>query len=152
MRFLLQRVKEAEVLVDNKCVAKIGRGILALVGIKKEDKNLHKNQLKKLVEKILFLRIFSDKQNKLNLSLLDIEGELLLVSQFTLYANSKKGRRPSFSKSLGGEEASVLFDELVEISKAVYPKVKTGVFGAEMEIKLINHGPVTILIDSDEII
>lgn len=152
MRFLLQRVKEAEVLVDSKSVAKINQGILALVGIKEEDKNLQESHLKKLVEKILFLRIFSDKQNKLNLSLMDIKGELLLVSQFTLYADTRKGRRPSFSRSLAGEEAKILFDRLVELSKSVYPKIKTGIFGAEMEIKLINHGPVTIFIDSDDLL
>ncbi len=151
MRFLIQRVKKAEVTIQEQTVAKIGKGLLIFVGLEEKDFSWTESQFKKMIEKTLYLRIFSDKQNKLNLNVQEIGGEILLVSQFTLYADCRKGRRPSFSKALGGEQAQELFARLIQYFKCEYPEVKTGVFGAEMDISLINHGPVTIWLDSKEL-
>jgi D-aminoacyl-tRNA deacylase len=148
MRLILQRVSSASVTVDNKIVGQIGRGILVLAGFRKGDKP---QSIKKLAEKTLNLRIFEDDQSKMNLSLLDIKGELLVISQFTLYANCKKGRRPSFDSSMPPDEADRFYEMLIEEFKRSELKVEKGIFGAKMQIKLTNDGPVTISLDSDEL-
>ncbi|WP_456325175.1 D-aminoacyl-tRNA deacylase [Desulfonauticus submarinus] len=152
MRLVIQRVKRAEVLVKDTVFSKIEKGLLILLGLSKEDRFLKDKNINKIVQKVLNLRIFADKENKLNLSLLDIGGEILLVSQFTLYANCRKGRRPNFSLAMPGEEAKKMFAKIKNIFSSSYKKVYTGAFGEEMEIKLINDGPVTIILDSQDIL
>lgn len=153
MRVVLQRVKYANVVVDGKIVAEIDRGFLLLVGFsnkdleKKEDK-----KIKKLAKKIPELRIFSDENGKFDLSLKDVNGEILAVSQFTLYGDVKKGRRPNFQEAAPYNEAEKLFNEFVELLGVEMPnKVKKGIFGANMEINLCNIGPVTLILDSEKI-
>jgi len=148
MRILLQRVKEASVTVGGKSTGEAGPGLLALVGFENSDRE---KLLVPMIEKMLNLRVFSDSEGKMNLSLMDIEGDLVLVSQFTLYADSKKGRRPSFVKALEPEQANLLFDQTVKLCKSRVRNVFQGVFGAEMNVQLINNGPVTILLDSKEL-
>ncbi len=148
MRLLLQRVASASVLVEDKIVGQIGRGILVLAGFRKDDK---RESLKKLADKCINLRIFEDEESRMNLSLLDIKGELLVISQFTLYANCHKGRRPSFDRSMPPDEANRFYELLIEEFARSGLVVETGIFGAKMQIKLINDGPVTISLDDDEI-
>ncbi len=152
MRVLLQRVKEARVTVAGKIVGQIGKvapgGLLALVGIGKSDTEA---DLDPMVRKILNLRIFEDNEGKMNRSLLDIGGEILAVSQFTLYADCRKGRRPSFIGAADPESGRELFDQWVEKLRAAGTHVETGEFGAMMEVSLINDGPVTIWLDSEEL-
>jgi len=152
MRILLQRVTRASVAVDDRTVGEIATGILALVGFGPDDSpNLPDAPVwRKMLEKLLNLRIFPDDQSKLNRSLLDIGGDLLLVSQFTLYADCKKGRRPSFSNACPPDTALQLFNRFVAEAKALAPAhVATGAFGAEMHLDFTNWGPVTILLDSE---
>lgn len=145
MRAVIQRVKRASVTVDREITGKIGQGILVLLGVSVEDNEKDANYL---IEKILNLRIFEDSDNKMNLSLLDIKGELLVVSQFTLYGDTRKGRRPSFIQAAPPDKANELYEYFVsEASKQVSP-VETGKFQAMMDVELINDGPVTILLDS----
>jgi len=148
MRMLIQRVRRASVEVENRTVGKINRGFLVLVGFNKEDTEA---LLPKMVDKCLNLRIFEDEQGKMNLSLLDFKGELLIVSQFTLYANCKKGRRPSFDNSMPPIEAERLYALTLEQFHRSGVKVESGVFAARMNVSLVNDGPVTIMIDSDEL-
>lgn len=152
MRVVIQRVKSANVVVDKQIVAEIGRGLLLFVGFSMEDidgKNTKKKN--KIVDKIPDLRIFSNEQGKFDLSIRDIHGEILVVSQFTLYGDIKKGRRPNFQEAAPYDTAKKLFDEFVDsLSKSLPGKVKKGVFGADMEINLCNHGPVTLIIDTDK--
>ncbi len=145
MRAVIQRVESASVEVDEKVVGEIGKGLLIFLGITHEDSN---NDIDYLVDKISNLRIFEDEDQKMNLSLLDIEGEVLLVSQFTLYADCRKGRRPSYDKAAKPECAEKIYEEFIEKLKAKVTKVKTGIFGANMKVNLVNSGPVTILLDS----
>lgn len=148
MRALIQVVNNASVEIDNKIYSKIDYGYLILVGFSKDDD--HK-VIDKMVDKIIGLRILPDENNKTNLSILDVNGEILSVSQFTLYADTKKGRRPSFVNASRGEQASNLFDYFnSELNKQV-SCVKTGVFGAQMKVKLENNGPFTIYLDSNEL-
>ncbi|HHU60254.1 TPA: D-tyrosyl-tRNA(Tyr) deacylase [bacterium] len=148
MRTLIQVVNNASVEIDNKIYSKIDYGYLILVGFSKDDD--HK-VIDRMVDKIIGLRILPDENNKTNLSILDVNGEILSVSQFTLYADTKKGRRPSFVNASGGEQASNLFDYFnSELNKQV-SCVKTGVFGAQMKVKLENNGPFTIYLDSNEL-
>lgn len=150
MRIVIQRVKYASVTVDGKICAKIDQGLMALVGFCQEDSS---ELLEPMAEKMINLRIFSDAEDKMNLSLKDVGGELLAVSQFTLYADCVKGRRPSFNLAKGGEEASRLYDSFVEICRQKLGKdVGEGIFGADMKVELLNDGPVTIILDSDEIV
>ena len=146
MRVLLQRVSEAAVKIEGEIVGEIEQGILILVGIEQEDSNEDADWL---VQKILHLRIFSDEDEKMNLSAADIGGRFLVVSQFTLHASTKKGNRPSYIKAARPEQAIPLYtyfvSELGSISKT---KVETGKFGADMKVRLINDGPVTIWMDS----
>ncbi len=148
MRLLIQRVSQASVMADKKIVGQIGRGFLVMCGFKKDDA---KTNLGKIAEKCLNLRVFEDDQRKMNLSLLDISGELLVVSQFTLYANCRKGRRPGFDNSMPPDEAEKMYEQLIMKFKAGGLKVESGIFGAKMDISLNNDGPVTIMLDDEEL-
>jgi D-aminoacyl-tRNA deacylase len=145
MRAVVQRVKSSSVTVDGKIVGGIGSGLNVLLGICKGDNS---EDIKYLKDKILNLRIFPDEEGKLNLSLLDIKGELLIISQFTLYGDCRKGRRPNFMEAMPGEQSNLLYEQFVEECKKEVVKVETGVFGAKMEVEIVNDGPVTLLIDS----
>lgn len=149
MRFVIQRVLNSNVEVDNKVVGKIGKGFMVLIGIKHED---NKEVADLMVKKLLNLRVFSDENDKMNLSLKDVNGELLLVSQFTLYADCKKGNRPSFINSAKPDYANELYEYIIEKCKESGFKVQTGIFGADMKVELVNDGPVTIVLDSDELL
>ncbi len=148
MKLVIQRVKESYVKVNNEIVSKIGKGLNILVGFSNQDKNNDiNNKLIKAVEKITNLRIFEDNNGKMNLSIMDIGGEILVVSQFTLYGDISKGRRPSFDNSLNKEDAKILYDNFVNLLKERYPKVKEGIFSAKMEVGIINDGPVTFIFE-----
>ncbi len=145
MRAVVQRVKSSKVEVDNKIIGEIGKGINLLVGISKEDT---KEDIDYIVRKVLGMRIFEDENDKMNFSLQDIGGELLVISQFTLYGDCRKGKRPDFMKAQGGDKAVELYNELVEAFKKEIPYLKTGEFGADMKVEIINDGPVTLLLES----
>jgi D-aminoacyl-tRNA deacylase len=148
MRIVLQRVLQAKVAVNGKIIGKTDKGILILLGISKTDTE---KEVKFMVEKVLNLRIFDDEQGKMNLSLLDISGELLVVSQFTLYGDARKGRRPSYIDAASPENANKLYELFVNESRKQVKRVETGQFQAMMKVESINDGPVTILLDSDKI-
>ena len=148
MRVVLSTVKEASVTIDERMVAKIGRGFLLLVGFTDGD---DRDIVDKMVDKILSLRVFPDEHGQINISLLDVNGSILSVSQFTLYANASKGRRPSFVDALRPGEAEPLYDYFNEQLENKYGKVQTGVFGADMKVSSINDGPFTLLLDSKEL-
>lgn len=148
MRVVIQRVSEASVKIDGKIYGQIGRGYLLLVGFKVDDDHAI---IDRMVEKIIHLRIFEDDQMKMNRSLEDIQGEILSISQFTLYANAKKGRRPSFVGAAAPDIASPLYDLFNERLSATGIHCEKGIFGADMKVSLINDGPVTILLDSEEL-
>ena len=145
MRAVVQRVTYSSVEVDGEIVGEINKGFNVLLGISKEDTE---EDTKYIKDKIINLRVFSDENDKMNLSLLDIKGELLLISQFTLYGDARKGRRPNFMNALGGEEAKKFYDKFIEMMKETGLKVQTGIFGADMKVDIKNDGPVTILLDS----
>jgi len=145
MRALVQRVSEASVSVDNAVVSHIQGGLLVLLGIKSDDTQKDQDYI---IKKILNLRIFSDQKNMMNKSVVDVSGEILLVSQFTLYGDCSKGNRPSFAKAMKPEQAKILYDDFARNVKQQYDKVREGVFAAHMQVSLVNDGPVTILIDS----
>jgi len=144
MRVLVQRVLEAHVEVENKIVGKIRNGLLAFVGFKKDD---GVEQLIKASKKLISLRIFSDEQGKMNKAVQDIDGEILLISQFTLYSDTSRGNRPGFEAAMPAEEAEKLFQQFVLMVKGLFSKVQTGIFQADMKVKLINDGPVTIMLE-----
>jgi len=147
MRVLLQRVSHASVTVDEQVVGQIGQGLLVLLGVGQND---NEGQVKTLADKIVYLRIFGDEEGKMNRSLLDIGGEVLVISQFTLYADTRKGRRPSFTDAAPPAIAEPLV-ELFQAAIAAYGlKVAGGVFGAHMGVELLNDGPVTIWLDSEQ--
>ena len=148
MRFVIQRVQNASVKVDDEITGEINHGFLVLVGVHKDDNRMIAD---KMIRKLLGLRIFSDENDKINLSLADVKGQLLLVSQFTLYADCKKGNRPSFTDAARPEEASELFDYIISECKKQNYEVQTGIFGADMKVSLLNDGPFTIILDSDEL-
>ena len=144
MRIVLQRVSRATVRVEQQKITSIDKGIVLLIGIGKADEAL---DLPRLAQKVVDLRIFEDQAGKMNRSLRDVEGEILAVSQFTLYGDTKKGRRPSFSKAASPQEAKPLFDAFISALKTKGAPVKTGVFGAKMEVELVNDGPVTFILE-----
>ncbi|HMB31864.1 MAG TPA: D-aminoacyl-tRNA deacylase [Desulfohalobiaceae bacterium] len=153
MRIIAQRVKQARVDIQHKSVATIGQGLLLLVGFSQEDITESADSAKwcKLRNKISNLRIFPDQNDKSNLSLEDIKGEVLVVSQFTLYADCKKGKRPSFTSAAPAGQAKELYNRLIHDLKTDLPgRVKSGIFGAEMELWFCNWGPVTIILDSKD--
>ena len=145
MRVVLQRVAHASVTVDGEIIGKIQRGFLLLVGVTHDDAM---EDMEYLVRKIVQMRIFEDEEGKLNRSIQDIGGEILLVSQFTLYADTKKGNRPSFSKAAPGDVALKMFEQFNGLLRDTGIPVETGQFGADMKVELLNDGPVTILLDS----
>lgn len=145
MRAVLQRVKEARVRVDGEVVGEVGAGLLVLLGCGEGD---GEEDLRYVLEKMIHLRIFPDDEGRMNLSLLDVGGALLVVSQFTLYADTRRGRRPSFVDAMKPDAAEALYERFVEEARARGVQVETGVFGAMMDVELVNHGPVTILLES----
>lgn len=147
MRILIQRVKNASVTIDGGKVSHIEKGILAFVGFCEGDK---KQYLLPMAQKLTGLRIFEDENGKMNLSLEDVGGEILVVSQFTLYADCSHGRRPSFTNSLNPKDAQDFYNEFVStLSGLLQKEIKTGVFGADMKVELLNDGPVTIMLEAD---
>ena len=143
MKVVIQRVKKAKVSVKNKEIASIDRGYLILLGVSKESTY---KDIEHLTKKIANLRIFEDENGKMNLNIKDVGGEILLVSQFTLYADTKKGNRPSFTKAMEPEKAKKMYEEFARKLNDLGINVKTGIFGARMEIAITNDGPVTIII------
>ena len=146
MKVIVQKVKEAKCTVDNKTVGKINHGLMILVGFTEGD---NKEIIGKMALKIVNLRIFEDENDIMNLSLLDVKGSILSISQFTLYADTKKGNRPSYINALKGDEAILLYDLFNEELRK-YVTVETGVFGANMDISLVNSGPTTIILERGE--
>lgn len=146
MRFIVQRVSSASVTVDKKVTGNIDNGFLVLIGITHTDT---KEIADTLVKKLLALRVFGDNQGKMNLSINDVKGSLLLVSQFTLYANCSYGNRPSFTDAAKPDFANELYEYIIEKCKETGINVQTGIFGADMKVNLLNDGPVTIIFDSD---
>ena len=149
MRFVIQRVKEARVCVEGKIIGQIGKGFLLLLGISNTDTQ---EIADKMVNKLIHLRIFEDENDKTNLSIKDVGGELLVISQFTLYADCKKGNRPSFIRAGDPEMANQLYEYILTQCKLQVPDTQHGEFGADMKVSLINDGPFTVLLDSADII
>jgi len=146
MKIVIQRVLSASVLIQQGTVSEIQRGFLVLLGIHNDDT---KQDVEYLVKKLINLRVFPDESGKMNLSLTDIDGQILLVSQFTLYADTKRGNRPSFIESATPDKAIPLYQLFIELlTRPMGQNIKTGVFGADMKISLVNDGPVTVIIDS----
>ncbi len=145
MRAVVQRVKEASVKVNRETIGEIGQGLLVYLGVTHEDDQL---DLKYMSDKIPNLRIFEDENEKMNRSLLDVEGEVLIISQFTLYGDARKGRRPSFIEAARPDVATPLYEALIEELRGRGIRVETGEFGADMKVTSINDGPVTLLLDS----
>ncbi len=147
MRSVVQRVKTAGVSINNQIYSSINKGLLCLLGISPDD---NEEDIKYIIDKITNMRIFQDDSDKMNRSVIDIDGEVLIVSQFTLYGDARKGRRPSFDKAANGETARVIYENFLTALKSIIiaDKIKTGIFAEMMEVNLINDGPVTILLDS----
>lgn len=148
MKYVIQRVTHASVEVEGEIIGKIKKGFLVLIGVSEDDT---KEIADKMIRKLIGLRIFEDENGKTNLSLRDVDGELLLISQFTLYADCKKGNRPSFIKAGNPELANRLYEYIIAECKKQIPVVETGSFGAKMHVELLNDGPFTIVLDSDEL-
>ncbi len=148
MRAVVQRVLNASVKVENKIVGEIGKGLLVFISV---DENDTEKDIEYMVDKITELRIFNDDQGKFNLSLSDVKGEILIVSQFTLHGDCRRGRRPSFSSAARPEKAIPYYERFIELTKQKGFKVATGIFGAHMLVSLVNDGPVTILIDTQKV-
>lgn len=144
MKFLVQRVKKASVEVENKIVGKIDKGFLVLIGITHTDT---KQEADYLIKKLTKLRVFEDENQKMNLDINQVNGDLLLISQFTLYANTKDGNRPAFIEAAKPDYANELYEYIIEELKKTNIKVETGIFGADMQVNLINDGPVTIMLE-----
>ena len=147
MKVVVQRALEASVEVDKKVIGEIKKGLMLLVGFTEGD---NKETIVKMINKIINLRIFDDENGVMNKSLLDTKGSILSISQFTLYADTRKGRRPSYLNALRGEEATKLYDEFNQMLKDNNIKVETGQFGADMKVRFTNDGPVTIILDSED--
>lgn len=148
MKLVIQRVTHASVTVDNNVIGKIGKGYMVLIGVSDTDTE---EIADKMVDKMIKLRIFEDENGKTNLSLADVRGELLLISQFTLYANCKKGNRPSFIEAGSPDHANALYEYIIEKCKERVDVVEQGEFGAEMKVELLNDGPFTVILDSQQI-
>lgn len=148
MKLVIQRVTHASVTVDNNVFGKIGKGYMVLIGVSDTDT---KEIADKMLDKMIKLRIFEDENGKTNLSLADVGGELLLISQFTLYANCKKGNRPSFIEAGSPDHANALYEYIIEKCKERVDVVEQGEFGAEMKVELLNDGPFTVILDSEQI-
>ena len=148
MKFVIQRVKEASVQVEQEVIGEIKKGYLVLIGVSDSDTE---QVADRMIKKMIGLRIFEDENGKTNLSLADVGGGLLLVSQFTLYANCKKGNRPSFIEAGAPDKANEMYEYVIRECKKTVPEVQTGSFGAEMEVSLVNDGPFTILLDSEKL-
>ena len=148
MKFVIQRVTEASCTVDNQITGEIKNGFCVLIGVAETDT---RDIADKMIKKMLQMRIFADDQGKTNLSLKDVDGNLLLISQFTLYANCKKGNRPSFIEAGNPKLANSLYEYIIEECKKEIPMVQTGIFGADMKLSLINDGPFTIVLDSEQL-
>ena len=144
MKFVIQRVQHASVTVDNEVIGKIGKGFLVLIGVSEEDNT---EIADKMIKKLIGMRIFEDENGKTNLSLADVNGELLLVSQFTLYANCRKGNRPSFIEAGAPDEANKLYEYIISEASKQVPVVEHGIFGADMKVSLENDGPFTVIFD-----
>jgi len=149
MRSVIQRVNSGSVTVDGKVVGSIGKGFVVLLGVSEKDTQ---EDVAYMADKIVNLRIFEDEDEKMNLSLLDIKGELLVVSQFTLYGDCRKGRRPNFMSAARPEKAVELYEELVKRCREMGIKTETGTFQASMKVNIENDGPVTVIVDSEKII
>lgn len=148
MKFVIQRVKHANVVIDEEIHAEIDKGFLVLIGVCDADTTAVAD---KMIKKLIGLRIFEDADGKTNLALKDVDGQLLLVSQFTLYADCKKGNRPSFIKAGSPQHAEEIYSYIIDACKKEVPVVGTGVFGADMKVTLTNDGPFTIVLDSEEL-
>lgn len=148
MKFVIQRVLEASVKVDGEVIGQIGKGYMVLIGVGQEDTVAIAD---KMVKKMVGLRIFEDENGKTNLSLADVGGEMLLISQFTLYANCKKGNRPSFIESGAPDMAEEMYEYIIAKCKENVPIVEKGSFGADMKVSLVNDGPFTIVLDSEQL-
>ncbi len=148
MRIVVQRVAYASVTIDGKVEGKIDRGIMALVGMNTGD---NKDTFERMLNKMIKLRIFEDENDKMNLSISDLDYGLLLIPNFTIYADARKGTRPSFAMGAKPDEAKESFNAFVEYAKANFPKVESGIFQTDMKVELLNDGPVTILLDSDKL-
>ena len=148
MRFVIQRVQNASVTVDEEVIGQIGRGYMVLIGVCEADDEAVADRM---VDKMIKLRINEDEEGKTNLALADVGGALLLVSQFTLYANCKKGNRPSFVEAGSPDHANAMYEYIIEKCRERVPVVETGSFGAEMKVALVNDGPFTIVLDSEKL-
>ena len=148
MRFVIQRVQNASVTVDEEVIGKIARGYMVLIGVCEADDEAVADRM---VDKMIKLRINEDEEGKTNLALADVDGALLLVSQFTLYANCKKGNRPSFVDAGSPDHANAMYEYIIEKCRERVPVVEKGSFGAEMEVALVNDGPFTIVLDSEKL-
>ncbi len=148
MRFVIQRVREAAVAVDGQTIGEIGQGFLVLIGVREDDT---KEIADKMIHKLVNMRIFEDENGKTNLGLSDVGGNLLLVSQFTLYADCKKGNRPSFVHAAGPALGEELYEYIIARCRESYPDLATGEFGADMKVSLLNDGPFTVILDSDRL-
>jgi len=145
MRAVVQRVGKAAVVVDSESVGEIGAGILVLLGVNRDD---NESNAEKMVDKVLNLRIFNDDQGKMNLSCLEVNGDALVISQFTLYGDCRKGRRPSYAHAAEPEKAERLYEYFVRKMREFPLKVETGIFGAMMSVSLVNEGPVTLIVET----
>lgn len=148
MKFVIQRVTEANVKVDGEIIGEIGKGFIVLIGVGEDDT---REIADKMVKKMTGLRIFEDENGKTNLSLADVGGQMLLISQFTLYANCRKGNRPSFIEAGAPDKANEMYEYIIEECKKVVPVVERGQFGADMKVSLVNDGPFTIILDSAQL-
>ena len=148
MRFVVQRVQQADVRVDHETVGAIGKGFLVLIGIAQDDT---KEIADRMVKKLCGLRIFEDGNGKTNLSLADVGGSMLMISQFTLYADCSKGYRPSFIRAGAPDMAEALYEYILEASQQYVPRIERGIFGADMKVSLLNDGPFTVILDSEEL-
>lgn len=148
MKIVIQRVQRADVTVEEKVIGKIGKGYLILFGVGEDDTE---EKLQRYVDKIVKMRIFADENGKTNLSIKDVKGEMLIVSQFTLYADCKKGNRPSFVHAREPIKANKLYERFVELMKEQIEVVETGEFGADMQVSLVNDGPFTIILDDETV-